>query len=184
MVYLFLGDGFEEVEALTPVDYLRRAGVEIKTVGVTGEYVTGTRGIVVKADVMLEDVCKKGDGDMIIMPGGLGGTENMENSDDVMDMINDAYERGAYIAAICAAPTILAKIGILEGRECICYPDMAAVLSQYGGIVKDEAVVVDGNFITSKSAGTAEIFALKLIEILCGKEASEQVRNSIYAREF
>ncbi len=183
MVYLFLADGFEEVEALTQVDYLRRAGVQVLTVGVTGEYVTGTRKIVVKADVLIADVWEKCDGQMLILPGGLGGTNNMENSSEVVSMIKDACERGAYVAAICAAPAILAKMGLLEGRECICYPDMTEVLEEYGGIVKDEAVVTDGNFITSKSAGTAEQFALKLIEVLCGKDESESVRHSIYARQ-
>lgn len=182
MVYLFLADGFEEVEALTQVDYLRRAGVYVTTVGVTGEYVTGTRGITVKADALLENTAFCGDVEMIILPGGLGGVNNMKASAKVVETIKCAANNGKYIAAICAAPTILAELGLLRGKKCICYPDMTDILIEHGGLCEDKAVVRDGNFITSKSAGTAEQFALSLIEILCGKDASEKVRHSIYAR--
>ncbi len=183
MVYVFLADGFEEVEALTQVDYLRRAGLFVTTVGVTGEVVTGTRGICVKADDVIENVSAR-DVDMVVLPGGLGGVKNMESCDKVLKLVDQLNNDGKYIAAICAAPTILAKMGLLKGRKCICYPDMTDVLSDNGAEVCDMDVVVDGNIITSKAAGTAEQFSLVLIETLCGKEMSEKVRHSIYAREF
>lgn len=182
MVYLFLADGFEEVEALTQVDYLRRAGVYVTTVGVCGEYATGTRGITVKADALLEDVCVGSDTQMVILPGGLGGVGNMEKSKKVLDMIKQVYEGGGYVAAICAAPTILAKMGMLDGKSCICYPDMTDILAEHGGKVVDAPVVKDGKIITSKSAGTAEQFSFALIEALCTKESAEKVRHDIYAR--
>ena len=114
MVYLFLADGFEEVEALTQVDYLRRAGVDVVTVGVTGEYVTGTRNIVVKADKTIDEVNDLDKAEMLILPGGLGGTNAMENCKKVTDAVVSAYNNGAYIAAFCAATTIFAHLGLLK----------------------------------------------------------------------
>ena len=182
MVYLFLADGFEEVEALTQVDYLRRAKVDVVTVGVTGEYVTGTRSIIVKADTTIEKVQDLEKADMLILPGGLGGTRGMENCRKVTDAIISAYKNGAYIAAICAAPTILAHLGLLKGKKCVCYPDMQEELLKSGGIVEDIPVVCDGKIITSRAAGSAEEFAFELIEALCGKEQKEIIRKSIVAR--
>lgn len=182
MVYLFLADGFEEVEALTQVDYLRRANVDVLTVGVTGEYVMGTRKIIVKADTTIEKVCDLDKADMLILPGGLGGTKGMENCRKVTDAVVAAYENGAYIAAICAAPTILAHLGLLKDKRCVCYPDMQDELLKFGGKVCDEAVVCDGQIITSRAAGSAEEFAFSLIEVLCGSEEKEKIRKSIVAR--
>ena len=182
MVYLFLADGFEEVEALTQVDYLRRAGIYVTTVGVTGEYVTGARGITVKADAKLENAAFSDDVEMLVLPGGLLGVENLGKSDKVKRMISAAAESGKYVAAICAAPTLLSGMGLLAGRKCICYPDMTDILEKDGAVVTDAPVVTDGKFITSKSAGTAEQFAFALIGALSSKESAEKVRRSIYAR--
>ncbi len=182
MVYLFLADGFEEIEALTQVDYLRRAGVEIVTVGVTGEYVTGTRNIVVKADMVIENVNDLDKAQMLILPGGLGGTKGMENCKKITDAVVKAYENGSYIAAICAAPTIFAHLGLLKGKRCVCYPDMQSELTKHGGIVENVPVVCDGKIITSRAAGSAEEFSFALIEVLCGDEVKEKIRKSIVAR--
>lgn len=182
MVYLFLADGFEEVEALTQVDYLRRAGVEVVTVGVTGEYVTGTRNIVVKADTVIENVNDLDKAEMLVLPGGLGGTNAMENCKKVTDAVVSAYNNGAFITAICAAPTIFAKLGLLKGKKCVCYPDMQGILSENGGIVENIPVVRDGNVITSRAAGSAEEFAFALIDALCGEDVKEKIRKSIVAR--
>lgn len=182
MIYLFLADGFEEIEALTPVDYLRRAGIGITTVGVTGSFVHGARNITVKADITIDEAIFSDETKMLILPGGLFGTQNLENNPKVISMIEQANEKGIFLCAICAAPTIFAKMGLLDGKKCVCYPDMQDILTQYGGIVCDEAVVRDGNFITSRAAGSAEQFALSLIEALSTKENAEKVRRSIVAR--
>jgi len=182
MVYLFLADGFEEIEALTQVDYLRRAGIEINTVGVTGEYVTGARRITVKADIALGKAVIDGNTEMLILPGGLGGVEGLKNSPAVMEMLKSAYDKGIYIAAICAAPTILAPLGFLRGRDCTCYPDMMETLTQFGGELSEKPVVRDGRIITAKAAGASEQFSFELISILKDKEQAEKVRLGICAR--
>ena len=182
MVYLFLADGFEEVEALTQVDYLRRAGVDVVTVGVTGEYVTGTRNIVVKADKTIDEVNDLDKAEMLVLPGGLGGKNAMENCKKVTDSVVSAYNNGAYIAAICAAPTIFAHLGLLKNKKCVCYPDMQTELLSNGGIVENVPVVRDGEIITSRAAGSAEEFAFALIEALCGEDVKEKIRKSIVAR--
>lgn len=182
MVYLFLADGFEEIEALTQVDYLRRAGIEIKTLGIGKEYITGTRGIVVKSDMSVDDAEMTGV-DMLILPGGLGGVDGIFGSEKAISMIREAYSKNVYIAAICAAPTILAKLGMLNGKKCICYPSMTDELALGGGIVmKDSAVVHDGNFITAKAAGSSEEFSFEIIRTLKNDTAAESVRKSICAR--
>lgn len=182
MVYLFLANGFEEIEALTQVDYLRRAGIEITTLGITGEYVTGTRNITVKAD-MLIDEADVSDAEMLILPGGLGGVDGISSCKKAMEMIKHAYEKGIYLAAICAAPTILASLGMLKGKKCVCYPSMLNELEDNGGIVcADKAVIKDGKIITAKAAGASEEFSFELIKVLKDEASAEAVRSSICAR--
>ncbi len=181
MVYLFLADGFEEIEALTQVDYLLRAGIEIKTCGIGKEYITGSKGITVKADMPIDNVTLD-DAEMLILPGGLGGVSGIETSEKAMALLKVAYMSGIRISAICAAPTVLAKCGMLDGKMCICYPDMTSVLAENGGIVTDKAVVCDGNFITAKAAGASEEFSFAIIAALKDKDAAEAVRRSICAR--
>ena len=182
MVYLFLADGFEEIEALTQVDYLRRAGIEIRTCGIDGTEITGSKGIPVRADMPIEQVTLQ-DTDMIILPGGLGGVKGISENDTAMNLIRGAYAAGIRISAICAAPTILAAEGMLSGRQCICYPSMTDELEACGGIVcHDSAVVCDGTFITAKAAGASEEFSFAIIAALKGKQAAEAVRESICAR--
>lgn len=182
MVLLFLADGFEEIEALTQVDYLRRAGVEIVTVGVDKETACGTRNIVVKCDTTLDKVEYTKDVEMVILPGGLGGMNTLKANGKVCDIVKKAYEDNKYIAAICASPTVFAHLGLIKGKKCICYPGMEDELLQGGGIVADQRVVTDGNIITAKAAGASEEFSFELIRLLCGKNAAEQVKNSICAR--
>ena len=183
MVYLFLADGFEEIEALTQVDYLRRAGIEIKTCSVSGEmYVIGSKGIVVKADMSLSEASVS-EADMIILPGGLGGVDGIKSSETAISMIKEAAEKGIRISAICAAPTLLAGLGILKGRKCVCYPSMLDMLHEGGGVVcEDKAVVCDGNIITAKAAGASEQFSFAIISALKGDNAANAVRESICAR--
>ena len=183
MVYLFLADGFEEIEALTQVDYLRRAGIEITTLGIGKEYITGTRNITVKSDISVEDAVMSSDVEMLILPGGLGGVNGISGSEKAISMIKEAYEKGIYIAAICAAPTILASLGMLKGKKCVCYPSMLDELEAGGGIVcADCAVVHDGKLITAKAAGASEEFSFELIRTLKDDAAAEAVRVSICAR--
>ena len=182
MVLLFLADGFEEIEALTQVDYLRRAGVVVKTVSLNGEYAEGTRNIIVKADSVIEDVEYTSDVEMVILPGGLGGMNAIKSNKKACDIIVKASEDGKYVAAICASPTVLAHLGLLKNKQCVCYPGMEDELVAGGGKVKNEAVVTDGKIITARAAGASEEFSFELIKLLCGEDMMEEIRKSICAR--
>lgn len=173
MVYVYLANGFEEVEALAPVDVLRRAGCEVKTVGVGGRLVTGSHKVTVMADLEAENAPLDGV-DMVVLPGGVPGTPNLEQSDAVQSAIEYCVMNDKYLAAICAAPSILGHLGVLEGCEAICYPGYEKDLK--GAKISEQAVVRDGNVITGKGAGVAVDFGLKLAEVLCGEEKSQEVR--------
>ncbi|MBE6562896.1 MAG: DJ-1/PfpI family protein [Ruminococcaceae bacterium] len=182
MVYVFLADGFEEIEALTPVDLLRRVGVEVKTVGVTGAEVTGSHGITIKADITAE--CAESELascelEMIVLPGGMPGSTNLDASPTVEKFIEAAEKSDAYIAAICAAPMILGKRGLLKGRDATCYPGFEEYLE--GAKVYDAAVVVDGKYVTSNGMGSALDFALQLVELLKGQAESEKLADAVMA---
>lgn len=181
MVCLFLADGFEEIEALTPVDLLRRAGVEVVTVGVTGKNVTGSHGITVSADVTGDEAKEllSKDIEMIILPGGMPGASNLDSSELVDRFISYAAERGAYLAAICAAPMLLGKRGLLKGKDATCYPGFENYLE--GAVHYEASVVVDGNFVTSDGMGSALDFSLQLVSLLKGDMASEKLAESIRA---
>lgn len=176
MIYLFLADGFEEIEALTPVDILRRAGKQVTTVGIGGKSITGSHGITVLADAADTDLALT-DADMIILPGGMPGTLNLDASPVVHTAIDAALESGAYIAAICAAPTILGRRGLLSGKKATCYPGMEDDLK--GAILADSTVAQDGKFITAAGMGAALPFALKLVEILCGADAAKKLATAV-----
>ena len=160
MIYLFLAEGFEEIEALTPVDILRRAGKQVTTVGIGGKTVTGSHDISVLSDVADTDLVLT-DADMIILPGGMPGTLNLDASPVVQNAIDVALANGTYIAAICAAPTILGKRGLLNGKKATCYPGMESDLM--GAILGEDTVVQDGKIITAAGMGAALPFALKLV---------------------
>ncbi len=177
-VYLFLADGFEEIEAITPVDVLRRAGGEVVTVGVTGPRVTGGHGVVVEADTDGEEFSLPRDAGMVVLPGGGGGTENLLKSKMVEKMLAEANRRGIYIAAICAAPKVLHKAGLLEGKRVTSFPSVAGELT--GTNHTGGAVEMDGKIITGRSAGVALQFAKALAEAMYGKEAAESTVHALY----
>jgi 4-methyl-5(b-hydroxyethyl)-thiazole monophosphate biosynthesis len=176
MVYLFLADGFEEIEALTPTDVLRRAGVEVKTISITGDRtVTGAHGIKVTSDLVLDEY-KAETAEMIVFPGGGEGTRNLDECERVHEIILDAVKNNLYIAAICAAPTILAKMGLLEGLRATCYPSLATVLTENKAKYKSDKVVCDKRFITSMGPGTSGEFAFTLVDKLVTKKDSDNLR--------
>ena len=180
MVYIFLADGFEEIEALCPLDIMLRAGLEVKTVSINGsETVTGSHGIRVYADKVIDDISLSDKPELVMLPGGMPGTKNLEACETVHDFINDAVKRNAYVAAICAAPLVLGKMGLLDGREAICYPGFEEHLK--GAALSQSKVVKDGNIITAKGMGVSLEFALKLVETLCGSEVSEKIKLSVMA---
>jgi 4-methyl-5(b-hydroxyethyl)-thiazole monophosphate biosynthesis len=176
LIYLFLANGFEEVEALTPLDYLRRCELPVKTVAVENRLVTGSHQITVMADLLMSDL-KPQETEMIILPGGMPGTLNLEKSQGVQEMIDHCAKQGKYIAAICAAPSILGHKGLLNGKKATCYVGFEDQLlgAEYTG----EPVVQDGNIITARGAGTANQFAFRLAEILCGRERAETLKAGI-----
>lgn len=178
MVYVFLADGFEELEALAPVDILRRGGIEVKTVGVGSKTVSGSHGIAVTCDITEEQAVKDEQLSAVILPGGMPGTLNLEKSKTVNDFIDFANEKGLIIAAICAAPSILGHKGLLKGRSATCFNGFEKELS--GADVRCEPVVRDGNIITSWGAGAAYEFAFALLSAIGkDKEKADNLRRSM-----
>ncbi|MGC4019310.1 MAG: DJ-1/PfpI family protein [Muricomes sp.] len=176
-ISIFLADGFEEIEGLTVVDLLRRAGVDVKTVSVTGSLsIHGAHDITVKADVLFEEQ-DFSDMDMLVLPGGMPGTTHLQEHQGLKKLLEEQYAKEKYIAAICAAPGILGSLGFLEGRTACSYPTVEAKLS--GANVVQDPVAVDGHIITSRGVGTAIPFSLELISKLCGSEKSEEIGKSI-----
>lgn len=174
---IFLAPGFEEVEALTPIDLLRRAGAEVTMVSVgTDRTVTGSHQIPVTADALFEEVDFEAQ-DLFILPGGQPGTNNLKACEKLRTLLEEAEKKGKLLAAICAAPTVFGHMGLLKGRKATCYPGCQEGLT--GAEYLEDRVVVDGSFITSRGVGTAIPFALSLIEQLFGKEKSEEIRKSI-----
>ncbi len=180
MIYVFLANGFEEVEALTPVDYLRRCELEVKTVGVTGKVVTGSHKIPVTADILPEEVDFSAI-EAVVLPGGMPGTLNLEANQTVKDALNWCMEQQCLIGAICAAPSILGHMGLLKGKRATCFPGFEDELE--GVAFVDEAAVRDGNIITSRGAGTATQFSAALIEALISKERAEKLKAGVQWRE-
>ena len=177
MVYLFLADGFEEVEAITPFDYLKRSGFEVKTIGVEKEEICGSHGLKVLVDFVLEEFdLKIKEGDFLILPGGLKGTENLNNNEKVLDLLKKAFGV-ASIGAICAARSILGRLGFLKGLNACCYPGFEEYL--VGAKISKDSVVVDKNIITSRGAGTAQEFSFEIIRYLKGKEESERIKQQV-----
>ena len=176
MVYVFLADGFEEIEALCPVDLLRRAGVDVKTVGVTGKIVTGSHAVSLEADILPADVAD--DAEMLVFPGGLAGTAHLDESPEVDRWVRRGAEQGIYLCAICAAPTILGKRGLLRGRKATCFPGCEQALT--GAEYLDDDVVVDGKYITGHAMGASVEFGLALVSALCGADAASALRAKIY----
>ena len=179
MVYVLLGNGFEEVEDITAIDYLRRAKISVETVGLNCKEIVGGHGICVKADIEIGQMDLT-DLDMIVLPGGLGGVAAISGCEQAMQAIRFAWENDKYVAAICAAPTILGEMGLLEGKAATCYPGCEDKLT--GAAYQEAAAVWDGKLITGASAGCAEKFANCLIEALKGPQAAIAVRQQIVIR--
>lgn len=180
MVYILLGTGFEETEAIAPLDLLRRAGVEAVTVGVKGKTVVGGHGIRVEADITLEEMDLT-QLDMIVLPGGLGGVASVRASKEAMEALRFAWENDKFVAAICAGPTVLADLHITDGREVTCYPGCESGLGS-AKVLSGAACVRDGKLITGTSAGCAIPFGLGLIAALKGDNAAKTVADQIVIR--
>ena len=180
MVYVLLGTGFEETEAIAPIDLLRRAGIPTVTVGVDGKSVTGGHGITVEADIELGQMDLTGL-EMIVLPGGLGGVATVRNSPEALNALRFAWENGKLVAAICAGPTVLADLGITDGRTATCYPGCESGMGS-AVMIADVPCIQDGNLITGSSAGCAVSFGLKLVEALKGKEEAERIAAQIVIR--
>jgi protein deglycase len=170
---ILLATGFEEIEAISVIDILRRAGIEIIIAGVDGTSVTGSHGITVSADKKLSDI--EPDFDAVILPGGMPGALHLHNSVEVNDFIKTAHSKGALIAAICAAPAVvLAPLGILDNKIATCYPGDQVDFGKTTRY-KNKTVIVDGNIITSQGVGTAIEFGLAIVEKIIGKETAKKV---------
>lgn len=172
MIYVFLAEGFEEMEAVAPVDILRRLNIPVTTVGVTGKSVSGSHNIVICADKTIDE-CDFSNAEAIVLPGGMPGTVNLSESKELCSLIKDAFNKGKIIAALCAAPSVLGGLGILEGREFTCYPGFEENIK---GIYKKEPLVIsEGSsaVITAWGPGAAYRFGFALAERITGKNTDE-----------
>jgi 4-methyl-5(b-hydroxyethyl)-thiazole monophosphate biosynthesis len=170
-----LAPGFEEIEAVTVVDLLRRAGIKVRTASLDGPSVTGSHGITVTADIALDAVVAD-DYDMIVLPGGMPGAEHLRNDPRVISLLRRFAAAGRYTAAICAAPSVLAHAGLLDERSATSFPGFLAADSAPGLRLRDDAVVIDGKVVTSRGAGTAMEFGLALVELLAGPDVRRQLQ--------
>lgn len=180
MVYILLGNGFEEIEAIAPLDLLRRAQIPTMTVGLNGKAIAGGHGISVNADITIDEMDLT-DLDMIVLPGGLGGVASIKGCSAAMDAVRFAWENDKFVAAICAAPTILATLGITDNKNAVCYPgcedNMGSALMR-----SDVPCIRDGNLITGASAGCAVSFGLMLVAALKGEETAVAIKKQIVIR--
>jgi len=178
-VLVILAEGFEEIEAVTPIDVLRRAGVEVQVAGLAAKTVTGAHGIRIEADTVLSDV--KNLPDAVILPGGMPGAKHLSESKEVLNLVKKMHQAKKLVGAICAAPALaLTQAGVLNGKRATCYPGFE---KNFSSSVKftEERVVVDGNVVTSRGPGSALEFALELSEQLAGKAKAEELQEGILA---
>ena len=180
MVYMLLGTGFEETEAIAPLDLLRRANVDVMTVGLNGKVIYGSHKIGVEADIEIHEVDPT-NLDMVILPGGLGGVASIRACTPAMELIRFAHENNKYTAAICAGPTVLADLGIVDNKNATCYPGCEDGMGM-AVMAENAASVIDGKLITGTSAGCAVPFGLALIEVLKGKEEADRIAKQIVIR--
>lgn len=177
MIYVYLAKGFEETEAIAPIDLLRRAEKDVVTVGVGDNIIVGSHGIPVITDTIAQEAPLTDEVEMIVLPGGMPGTLNLEKNSYVQQAIDFCVENGKLIGAICAAPSILGHKGILNGKKAVCYTGFEDQLK--GAEIGTEGVVRDGNIITARGAGVAVDFGLKLVEALLSENDSERLRKAI-----
>ena len=182
MVYIILGKGFEETEAVAPGDVLRRAQIPMQYAGVGGRLIEGAHGITVQADITVEEM-DLADMDMIVLPGGMGGVESMEGSRTVLQAVEYALTHDKYVAAICAAPTILGKRGWIDGRHAVCYPGMEQQMGK-AIVHPEQEAVVDGKLITGRAPGAAIEFGLRMAGALPGSFTPDEVAGyMVYDRK-
>ncbi len=178
MIYMFIAEGFEEIEALCPLDLMRRAGLDVLTVGIGGTEITGAHGITVKTDISDKQL-PTDTPDMIFLPGGMPGTLNLAASEAVTCAIENAVAKECYISAICAAPSILGDMGILAGKQAVCYPGFEDRLT--GAIIPDKKVVLDGKILTAKGMGAALEMGLEIIKIFRGETVAKELCHAVIA---
>jgi 4-methyl-5(b-hydroxyethyl)-thiazole monophosphate biosynthesis len=178
-VMVAVAPGFEEIETITAVDILRRAGARVDLAGTQSEPIEGSRGVRILADVQLSEVDHKGY-DLVVLPGGQPGTTNLQNNENIIGIIQNMNQDKKIVAAICAAPMVLQTAGVLKDHTATSHPSVQEKLN--GVRYSEDRVVVDGNLVTSRSPGTAMEFALKLVEILFGAERVQTVNNGVLAK--
>ena len=176
MVYIILGTGFEEIEAVAPCDILRRGGVEVQYAGIGGTLIRGGNGITVQADCTVEEMDLEAM-EMIVLPGGMGGVRSILGSETAMTAVKAAYEQGKFVTAICAAPTILAKLHITDGEHATVYPGMESEMGT--AMMEDINAIRDGKVLTGRAPGAALDFGYLLLEALKGTEVMQKVRNGM-----
>lgn len=176
MVYIILGKGFEEIEAIAPCDILRRGGVEVKLAAIGEKLVEAGHGVRVEADCTLAELDVK-NLEMIILPGGLGGVRAIGASNAALGAVREVYDAGGFVAAICAGPTVLARLGLLEGKKATCYPGCEDEMA--GAVMQNAGVVRDGRIITGRAAGAAVDFGLALLAALKGEDEAKRVAAGI-----
>ena len=181
MIYIFLANGFEEVEALAPLDFLLRAGVQVKTVGISGKFCRGAHGINVEADIDCDEAVLNNELQGIILPGGMPGAENLNNSPLVQKAIDYCAENNKIIGAICAAPFVLGRKGLLQGKKATCFPGFEGEL--LGARVVESGVVTDEMIVTAKGAGVAWEFGAAICSIITGEEKALEILRGIQWRK-
>ena len=177
MIYVFLANGFEETEAITPIDCLRRAGKTVKTVGIGGKVITSSHGIPVTADITPEEIVLDSALEMVVLPGGMPGTRNLGADADVHAALSYCAAHGKKIGAICAAPSVIGKLGLLSGHRAVCFPGFEDQL--LGAEIGTEKAVISGDYITARGAGAAMEFGLALVESLLGKETADALAQKM-----
>lgn len=179
MVYILLGTGFEETEAIAPLDLMRRAGIDVMTVGLNGKVIYGSHKIGVEADIEIGELDLT-NLDMIVLPGGLGGVASIRACQPALDAVRFAWENGKFVGAICAGPTVLADLGITDGKKAVCFPSCSDQMGS--ALLQTSASCIDGKLVTGTSAGCAVPFGLSLIEVLKGKDEADRIANQIVIR--
>ena len=179
MIYVFLAEGFEETEAITPIDMLRRCGKEVLTVGVTGKVVRGAHNIPVECDITIDEA-GVGGLEMIVLPGGMPGTRRIAENAEIINFMRLHYAEGGTVAAICAAPgLVVSQLPSLAGKHFTCFDGFEDAPIARGGIYEQKPAVADGNLITGRGAGCAVPFALAILEHLKGAEVAENVKQGL-----